>query len=55
MTGGTRLNERYQIRNQIKLSWNNNPHKSSNFKVYSYLFVKENMFDPLSLHMWIHA
>lgn len=37
MTGVNRLYERNQIRNQIKLEVEikNNPHLSSNFKVYS--------------------
>lgn len=51
MTGVTRLYERNQIRNQIKLEVEikTNPHIYP--QISKYIVVKENMLNPLRLHV----
>lgn len=51
MTGVTRLYERNQIRNQIKLEVEikTNPHIYP--QISKYIAVKENMLNPLRLHV----
>lgn len=52
MTGVIRLYERNQIRNQIKLEVEikNNPHTVYP-QISKYIAVKENMLNPLRLHV----
>lgn len=55
MTGVTRLYERNQIRNQIKLEVEIKKQPTYILKFQSISLLKKNMLNPLRLHVWIHA